>query len=148
MGLVKITTRDKTRALLNEITEGFWLNSQLDGWIDDAAIDISTLTFCYEQSTPITLLTSTQLYTVHADCLKVLGAIYANVGLKSATPWMEGVQTAVTTGAPKYFFEIIQKLGVFPIPTVTENNTVLTVYYAKVTNNIQNNITKNIKRKL
>lgn len=132
MGLIKSDIRTRARSLLNEIVEGFWLDDELDAWIDDSALDISTKTHCYELSTDISLLTNTQLYNMpDTDYLKVLGVIYAHRGLVKTTPWMEGVQTAVQTGPPKFYFEIINKLGLFPIPTVTENATLATVYYSQ-----------------
>ena len=138
MGLIKSTIRDRARVLLNEIVEGFWLNSELEQFIDDAAIDISTKTYCYELSKSVTMSTSTQLYTVSTDCLKILGAVYANKGLKRSAVYMEGLQTAVVSGAPEYFFEIINKLGLIPVPSSSENSKVITVYYAETTNNIRN----------
>ena len=138
MSLTKSIIRDRARALLNEIIEGFWLNTQLEDWVDDAAIDISTRTHCYEVKGSITLATSVQLYTVATDYLKVLGAIYENVGLKKTTPWMEGIQKAITTGPPEFYFDIVNQIGFFPIPTVSENTKLVTVYYSKVTDSIIN----------
>ena len=135
--LVKATIRDKARILLNELVAGFWTDAQLEGFIDDAAIDISTKTYCYEQSHTVTLSTGIQTYTPSiSDIVKTLGAIYASKGLKEATPWMEGIETAVPTGVPKYYFEIISKIGFFPVPTVTENGTIVTVYCAITTSDI------------
>jgi hypothetical protein len=138
MGLTKSMVRDRARVLLNELVEGFWLNSQLEDWVDDSAIDISTKTHCYEVSGAVTLLTGVQTYSITVDYLKIIGVIYNNKGLKKATPQMEGLQTAVVTGPPEYFFDITDKLGFFPIPTATENSTVATVYFSKVTDNIVN----------
>jgi len=142
MGLTKSMIRDRARILLNEIVEGFWLNTQLESWVDDAAVDISTKTYCYEVSTPLTLTATTQMYTVATDYLKLIGVIYGSKGLKQATPQMEGLQTAVATGPPEYFFDITDKIGFFPVPTVTENATIATVYYSKVTEDITNIPTK------
>ena len=136
MALVKVTIHTKARALLNEIIEGFWLNTEIDGWIDDAALDISAKTYCYEVSASVTLATTTQLYSLPADCIKALGAIYVNKGLKRIVPWMEGLQTAVVSGPPEYFFEITEKIGFVPYPTLAENATTVTLYYAKSTNDI------------
>jgi len=136
--LVKATIRDRARKLLNESNEGFWLNSDLEAWCDDAAIDISTRTYCYEQSATVTLATNIQTYTAPTDAVKLLDLIYAHKGLIRTTPRMEGIQTAVPTGPPKYYFEVASKIGVFPVPTVTENNTTVIVYYAKTTDMITN----------
>lgn len=136
MGLVKATIHSKARTLLNEAIAGYWLDSEINGWIDDAATDISTKTYCYEISAPITLLTSQQLYTLPDECLKALGVIYANKGLKRIVPWMEGLQTAIISAVPDYFFEITDKIGFTPIPTASENTKIATLYYAKVTNDI------------
>lgn len=136
MPLTKSTIRDRARILLNELTDGFWVNSELESWIDDAALDISTQTYCYELNTSIALVTGTQFYSVAADNLKVLGVIYDHRGLKRATPWMQGVQTAVVSGPPDYFFEVISMLGIFPIPTTDQNGKLIDVYYASVTSDI------------
>jgi hypothetical protein len=138
MGLTKSIIRDRARALLDEAVAGFWSNTELENWIDDAAIDISTKTYCCEVSGSVTLATGVQIYNVSTDYIKILGAVYASEGLKQITPWMTGLQYAVSTGAPKYFFDIIDKVGFYPVPTTTENGTIVTVYYAQVTSNIAN----------
>lgn len=136
MGLTKSSIRDRARILLNETVEGFWLNSQLETWVDDSAIDISTKTHCYEVSCLITLLTGVQTYTIADDYLKIISAVYVNKGLKLATPQMEGLQIALQSGKPEFYFDIASKIGFFPVPTVTENATTVAVYYSKVTEDI------------
>jgi len=138
MGLIKSEIRNGARILLNEIIEGFWLNSQLETWVDIAAIDISTKTNSYAQTVDITLKTDIQTYDVADNYLKVLGAIYNHQGLKKTTPWMEGLQTAVQVGSPEYYFDIVEQVGFFPVPTTTDNNKLIKVYYAAVTNDIRN----------
>jgi hypothetical protein len=138
MGLAVIDVRTSARSLLNEITPAFWTNTELDSFISDAAIDLSTKTGCYEVSTPVTLQTGVQTYTLPVDYVEILGVVYSHVALKKATPRMEGIQTAVATGVPKYFFDFARQLGLFPVPTATENATVITVLNSQTTSLITN----------
>lgn len=138
MGLSKTTIRTRARALLNEIVEGFWLNTELDAWIDEAAIDISSKTLCYDTYSTVSLIENVSIYTRPVDYLKLLGAVHGGIGLKRTLPWMQGLQTAVQTGAPEYFFEAGSIIGVSPTPTLTEHNTLLTLYYALTTDVVAN----------
>lgn len=138
MGLVKATIHAKARALLNELIAGFWTDAQINEWIDDAALDISSKTYCYETMDLITLATSTQLYDLATNCLKILGLVYSNKGLDRITPWMEGKQTAIVSGEPEYFYEFANKVGLVPVPTSTENGHTITRFNACSTNDITN----------
>lgn len=138
MGLSKTTVRDRARVLLNELIEGFWIDDEMDAWIEEAAIDISAKTLCYDNYDTFLLVDGTALYTKPTDYLKLLGVVYDNHGLKRSLPWMQGLQTAVVDGPPEYFFEISTKIGLHPIPTVNEHNDVVTIYFATTTSLISN----------
>lgn len=140
MGLTKSTIRNKTRILLNELVQGFWLNSELDGWIDDAALDISTKTYCNETISSIALSTGVSLYTAPIDCLRIIAAIYNTTGqaLKRLVANMLGIQSAAPPGPPEFFYEFALKVGFYPTPTISENTKTISIYHSLPTNNIRN----------
>lgn len=138
MPLSKSVIHSRVRSLLNESTQGFYLNTEIDAWIDDAVVDISSKTKCYEVINPVTLTTGIQDYNLPIDTLIVKGAKYGGVGLTRITFSMEGIQTAVATGIPKHFFESVNKIGFVPIPTIAESGTVVNTVIAQVTSNIIN----------
>lgn len=138
MGLSKVAIRNEARILLNELVPSFWKNTDLDTWVDSAAIDISTKTYGYEKILPLSLITNAALYLVETDYLKIVAAIYNNEGLTRITPQMQGIQYAVSAGPPKHFYEFASRIGFYPVPTSNENAKVVTVFYAQVTNSISN----------
>ena len=70
------------RALLNEPTASYWTNDEINKWIQEAVMDITTKTLCYEKSDDITLAATTRVYgTIGTsdsvdDVLKIYGCIF------------------------------------------------------------------------
>ena len=58
------------RVLLNELTEGFFLDSEINNWIDQSAVDISTKTGCYEQTHTFETEDGTMEYDEPSGCIK------------------------------------------------------------------------------
>jgi hypothetical protein len=136
--LVGATIRSRARSLLNELTEGFYLDTEFDNWISDAAIDISGKTYCYTINYLIQLVTMTEIYTLPLDTLKIISLSFDGVSLDRVTVSMKGKQTAIPTGKPKYFYEITDKVGVVPVPTSAEAVESLDAYIAIITDDITN----------
>jgi hypothetical protein len=136
--LVQAVIRSRARSLVNELIEGYFLEEEFDNWISDAALDISSKTFCYVVNEPITLIQLTELYTLPLDTLKVMSVTFRGVGLDRITTSMKGKQTAVPTGVPKYFYEMIDKIGLNPVPTPSEADENLDLYISITTELIIN----------
>jgi hypothetical protein len=124
--------------MLNESVQGFWTDGELDAWIEEAAIDISGKTLCYDTYSTMPLIEGVSIYTRPIDYLKLLGITHVGHGLKRTLPWMQGLQTAVVDGTPEYFYEIGTAIGITPTPTAAEHNTLVTLFYALTTNLISN----------
>lgn len=72
------------RSLLNEVSSVIWTDDQLNKWVQEAAIDISTKTLGYEAEDRITTVANTLEYDepsgaikVHACMLKPIPPVYA-----------------------------------------------------------------------
>ena len=59
------------RSILQEPTAAFWTNEQIDNWINEAAMDISTKTGCYEQTHSFSTVANTLEYSEPTGCIKV-----------------------------------------------------------------------------
>jgi len=117
----------QVRSLLNEPTANYWTDDELNKWIQEACIDITTKTLCYEKSGDITLV-STPVLTYGAldggdsidDTLKIYGAVYydsTNVyrGLMKIHPRIVGRTQERTPGEPYYYYIFGDELGIFPV---------------------------------
>lgn len=140
MALVKATIAAKARILLNEITQGFYLDTDINTWIDDAALDISVKSYCYHVREEITLVAGTQRYTPSSavNALKVISAAYNGVGLTLATHAMQGKQVASVSGPPKHYFEILDQIGFIPTPGSGDVSVKPEVIFACATIDINN----------
>ena len=144
------TARAQVRALLNETTASFWTDVQIDAWIVEAAQDISARTLCIQKTTDLTLATGTQDYATEDYTIKVLGCLYKSpdiegvaqgyIGLKRITFDQIADLPHSRAGPPKYFYRFSEdgtgKIGVFPLPSATENGEAVKVIYAVSTNDI------------
>lgn len=60
------------RVLLNDVAETEWSDDELNKWVQEAAIDISTKALCYEViDTSLATATGTLTYTEPTDCIKI-----------------------------------------------------------------------------
>jgi hypothetical protein len=136
--LTASTVEVGARTLLNELVANFWTPADMTSWIQLAANDISNRTFCVEETEDVSLVTATQTYMPARNFLKVQDVLYTNIftSLKRAAGKMMGVQTAVPTGPPEYFFEFAGKVWFFPVPTTLENAHIMTLMLAIETNDI------------
>jgi len=138
------TARTQIRSLLNESTASFWTDDEIDNWVKEAVEDISARTFCIQESDTFSLVTSQYEYTdfttagasASTDVLKVWGCFYVNpndeyIGLKEIHPAMVADLQFTKSGPPKYYYHFADKIGVFPLPTSSENGQLVRIYYSK-----------------
>jgi len=68
------------RAILNEKSAVRWIDDQLNKWVQEASIDISTKTGCYEQTHVFQTSENTLEYDEPDGCVKALGCLKGGVG--------------------------------------------------------------------
>jgi len=125
-GFSTTEARQQVRSLLNEPAPVFWTNDEIDNWIQEACIDITTKTLCYEKSGDITLV-STPVLTYGAigsdsidDILKIYGAVYYDStntyrGLQKIHPRQIQHLPESTAGEPFYYYKFGDEFGIFPV---------------------------------
>ena len=126
------TARAQVRILLNETTASFWTDDQIDSLMEQACIDISARSLCYQSSDTFLLVTSQYEYTdfvtagadAVVDVTKVWGAFYVSpdneyIGLKRVDPKQIADLPFMAAGPPKYYYQIANVIGILPLPTST-----------------------------
>jgi len=116
------------RAVLNEPTASYWTADEINKWIQEAVMDITTKTLCYEKSDDITLAATTRVYgTIGSsdsvdDVLKIYGCIFNSGatppvyrGLTKIHPRMINRLPEQTVGEPFYYYQFGDELGFFPL---------------------------------
>jgi len=68
----------EVRNILNEPAALFWSDDEINEWIDQAAVDISSKAMCVEASGALTLASGTLEYAEPTDCIKVYAVVYGN----------------------------------------------------------------------
>lgn len=138
MALVEATLHGTIRYLLKEATAAYFADAEINGWIADAATDISAKTLCYETISEITLVSGTLEYAEPAGCLKVAAVHYNNKPLVKIHPKALGVQTNRTAGVPEQYYYFAKKLGFWPLADTAAAATKPRVFHAAVTAVIAN----------
>lgn len=124
----------QVRSLIGEPTANFWSDEELNNWVIEGSVDISTKTLCYEHKNSIKLVANQLEYTDFvaapttngiAQVVKVYGCIYddeANVyrGLQKIHPRQIQHLSESTAGPPYYYYHFAGKIGLFPLPSATE----------------------------
>jgi len=134
----------EVRSLINESTAGFWSDTEIENWIKEGTLDLSTKLLCFESEETISLVTDQWIYTSSdeswlGDLLKTKGCYYDDGttvrGLQRIDIQKFGhVQN--TTGNPTHFFENNRKFYISPTPTVTQNGNDITVICSSETDDI------------
>lgn len=136
------------RQLLNEPTAVYWADSELEDWIKEGVRIIAAKSLQVEADDNITLVTDQLIYnladgvtTWAADCLEPYAAIYNNgsnkyKGLQLIHPKQIGQLMTFTPGDPKYYSFHNRSFYVWPLATSAENGRVISVLYAKETDDI------------
>jgi hypothetical protein len=142
------TATTEVRALLNETTASFWSDTEIQNWIKEGVMDISTKALLVEDQQNITLVTDQLTYTSSdhawiADVLKIIGAYYNDgagtyKGLIKIHPRLLGNTDLGedAAGRPRYYCFHDKTFWLDPVASATENNNVITVLHSKKTNDI------------
>ena len=143
------TARTQVRTILNEASASFWTDDQIDAFMEQATIDISARSLCYQSSDTFLLVTSQYEYTdfvtagaaAVVDVTKVWGCFYVSpdneyIGLKRILVDQIADLPYMAAGPPKYYYQMADKIGILPLPTSAENGQSVRIYYSKQTNAI------------
>jgi len=109
--------RTRVRYILNEPTENFWLDVELNRWLNDAQRDIAIKSTCI-RNIDSTTTTAAQRYVTY-NGYKVLYVEYNSIGLPKIHPTQIGRAQTDATGAPAYWFESNGRVYFDPIPDNT-----------------------------
>lgn len=125
-GYTTTEAKKMARCLLNEPTASYWTDNEIDKWIQEGCIDITTKTLCYEKSGDITMV-STPVLTYGAigsdsidDIAKIYGAVYYDNtntyrGLMKIHPRQIQHLPQADAGEPYYWYTFGDMFGVFPV---------------------------------
>ena len=138
MVLSKVNIHTEIRTLLHEAAAGFFANTHIDNWIDQAAMDISSKTLCYEASDEITLVDKQLEYSVPSGCIKVVSCQFEKKGLVRIYPRHMGNISDVIAGRPEFYYEFAAKIGIWPLCNATNDGKKVTVLSSKQTSVITN----------
>lgn len=136
MSYTKEQIRTEIRALLNEPSPSFFSNTEIDEWIDLAALDISTKTLCVEASGTVALVSGTLEYNEPSDCIKVYTCLLDKAGLLKIHPRQLAHINPDTSGTPLYYYHFANKLGFYPVPGASVGGHNVTVLFSKQTDDI------------
>jgi hypothetical protein len=135
----------EVRYLLNEPSASFWTDTEIEGWIQQAAMDISVKTLCTTKEGTITLVQNQMRYT-STDETWLEDLIKSEVvwfdfgtgtrGLQRVEPHMFGHLQVKSAGEPRYFYEDGKKFFIWPKPDATASGKDLSIIYSTTTNDI------------
>jgi len=116
MALTKANIHTEIRTLFNEAAAGFFDNTDVNNWIDQAAIDISSKALCCEDgSQELTLVEGILEYARPTGIIKVISCRFENKGLYRIEPKQIGHLGSTTSGPPQFFYEFAKKIGIYPV---------------------------------
>lgn len=138
----------QVRSLINEPTASFWSDEEINNWVLEATLDIGTKTLCVKVVDTVALVTSTLTYASLTGIstslvLKVYACLYGESngstdfkGLERIKPWQLQHLPNKVAGPPSYYFHFNTVLGIYPLPTSSENGDIVQVYCSKVSETI------------
>lgn len=145
MAYTAATIRTEVRALLNESTASFWSDTEIDGWVKQGCLDLSTKVHAYVTEQTITLVTAQLKYTSGDEswignlvrCKHVWWKDGANARALARMRFERlGNQQQNTAGPPRWFAEERENIWVWPVASATENGSTLYVLAAQATDDI------------
>lgn len=131
--------RTRTRDILNESAEAFFLDAQIDRWLGDAAWDMSGVTHCVEGLGTVTLVNGDNDYAIASDAIVVLHVQdqATGVGLRKMTPSMAGHTSSETSGETGLgWYEFARTLYIEPVPNATAQGKQIEYFYARITQDV------------
>ena len=137
----------QVRYLINEDTADFWSDTEIEDWIKQATIKLSTILLSAESEDTVTLATGKFVYSSSdeawlADLLKVKAGYFTDssgnvYGLQRIELDMFGhTQQFQTAGQPRYYYESNRKLYIWPQPSSAENGQDITLLNSYETDDI------------
>jgi len=132
----------EVRYLLNEPTASFWTDTEIQGWIQQGALDISCKTLCTTDEGTITLVQNQMKYTstdeAWIDNLIKIEAMWYNFGssmkgMQRTEPYRFGHLQVGGTKTPRYFYEDGKRVYVWPVPAAADAGVAITCVYSKLT---------------
>jgi len=139
----------QVRYLINEDTANFWSDTEIEEWIKQATIKISTILLSAESEDTVTLATGQFVYSSSdeswlSNLLKVKAGYFTDssgnvYGLQRIELDMFGhTQHFQTAGRPRYYYESNRKLYIWPQPSTAENGQDITFLNSYETDDITN----------
>ena len=145
MSYILSTSVTQVRSLINESSANFWSDTEIQNWIKEATIDVSSKLLSAESEDDITIVNGQWIYVFSdeawlANLLKVKGCYYdagsgAVKGLQRVDIQKMG-HLQVATGVPKYFFENNRTFYIWPIPQAAHAGKTITVLNAYETDDV------------
>jgi len=134
------------RSILNEPTQQFWLDTQLNNFIKEGTVDVCAKTMCYETIGTLALYDDLIEYSQPSKCIKVRACtFYDSVagtyrGLNKTHPRTLNNIEPVDDGDPQMWYHFGDKIGVHPIPSgmAAAGADKIYVYHSAVTETITN----------
>ncbi len=134
----------EVRALINEDTPGFWTDTEIENWIKEGTLDVSTKLLCVESEETVTLVTGQWVYSSSdeswlSDLLKIKACYFDD---NSTVKGLQRVDIQKfghlqnSTGNPTQFFENNRKFYISPTPTTAQNALDITVICSSETDDI------------
>ena len=134
----------EVRYLINDPSENpFYDDVQIEGWIQQAASDISTKTLCTTDLDTLTLVNGQVAYTssdsAWVDYLLKIKVAWYNYNtenmraIQRIEPWHFGNVQYKSSGEPRFFCEDGKRIYIWPIPNADTDSTDLTIIYSKLT---------------
>ena len=131
------TIINRARFILNETVPGFWDDTELLQWANDAIKDLCNRTLCYQAIETISLTAGTVEYSPTNDYIGIVDVRYVDAngdewGLKRSSPGRMGsVPLGVLGGSiPRYWYEFAGRVGVFP-PLASVSTETIKIYESK-----------------
>ena len=138
----------EVRSVLNEDSPSYWSDTSITSWIQQGCLDFCEKSLLVIEKDTIALVTSTNEYTTStgssiSNALRTVHAEYNNIALQRISYEQIRAHNARTLGGstvPAYYFDHYNGLTftfyIGPTPAVTQNATLVTVYFAIRTNDI------------
>lgn len=128
MPITSASALARMRILLNEAAPAFFLDADINGWIAEAALDISSKSGCVECLGTLALTPNTIAYaepgaftnptpsSASATLSRVHAALYQNIALVRVHPRMFGNANADTTGnTPRLYAHFGDLVYLYPV---------------------------------
>jgi hypothetical protein len=127
MSLSAANVLSEVRAILNESTAAFWSDAEINAWVTQAAIDLSTKLHCVETTATVTLSASTIEYAVpttfanpvpsgDASLIWVKSAMFSDVSLtKILDNQFARITPDSTSDTPIHFVHFGERIFFFPV---------------------------------